>query len=50
MKEPKSQEGKLRQTSHDSVLKKQRHHFADKGLHTQSYGFPVSCTDVRTGS
>ena len=27
-------------TSLDSIFKKQRHHFADKGLHSQSYGFP----------
>ena len=26
----------------DSILKKQRHHFADKGLHSQSYGFSTS--------
>ena len=25
----------------DSVLKKQRYHFADKSLYSQSYGFPV---------
>ena len=23
-----------------SIIKKQRHHFADKGLYNQSYGFP----------
>ena len=23
-------------------IKKQRHHFADKGLYSQSYGFPVN--------
>ena len=23
------------------IIKKQRHHFADKGLYTQSYGFPI---------
>ena len=28
-------------------IKKQRHHFADKGLYSQSYGF--SSTDVRVG-
>ena len=26
-------------TNLDSVIKKQRHHFADKGLQNQSYGF-----------
>ena len=26
-------------TNLDSVLKKQRHHFADKGLYSQSYRF-----------
>ena len=26
-------------TNLDSVIKKQRHHFADKGLQSQSYGF-----------
>ena len=30
----------------DSVLKKQRHHFADKGLYSQSYDF--SSSDVQT--
>ena len=25
-----------------SILKKQRHHFADKGLYSQSYGFSSS--------
>ena len=28
-------------TNLDSTLKKQRHHFADKGLYSQSYIFPV---------
>ena len=28
-------------------VQKQRHHFADKGLYSQSYGF--SRTDVRVG-
>ena len=31
-------EGKLWKTYH---IKKQRHHFANKGLYRQSYGFPV---------
>ena len=26
-------------TNLDSILKKKRHHFADKGLYSQSYGF-----------
>ena len=31
-------------------IKKQRHHFADKGLHSQSYVFfQESCTDMRVG-
>ena len=30
-------------TNLDSVLKKQRHHFADKGPYSQSYGFSRSC-------
>ena len=34
--------GKKAMTSLDSVLKKQRHHFADKGLYNQSYGFSDS--------
>ena len=29
-------------TSLDSIFKKQRHHFADKGLSSQSYGFSSS--------
>ena len=29
-------------TNLDSVLKKQRHHFADKGLYSPSYGFSSS--------
>ena len=31
--------GRKAMTNLDSVLKKQRHHFADKGLYSQSYGF-----------
>ena len=34
-------EGKVRQNL-DSVLKKQRHYFADKGQYSQSYGFSSS--------
>ena len=29
-------------TNLDSILKNQRHHFADKGLYGQSYGFSSS--------
>ena len=29
-------------TDLDSILKKQRHHFADKGPYSQSYGFSSS--------
>ena len=29
-------------TNPDSVFKKQRHHFVDKGLYSQSYGFSSS--------
>ena len=31
--------GRKAMTNLDSILKKQRHHFADKGLDNQSYGF-----------
>ena len=31
--------GRKAMTNLDSILKKQRHHFADKGLYSQSYGF-----------
>ena len=35
--------GKKTMTNVDSILKKQRHHrFANKGLFSQSYGFPSS--------
>ena len=30
-------------------IKKQRHHFADKGSYSQSYGFPNSHVDVTAG-
>ena len=37
-------------TNLDSILKKQRHYFANKGLSSQSYGFfQWSCMDVRVG-
>ena len=29
-------------TNLDSIFKKQRYHFADKGLYSQSYAFPSS--------
>ena len=29
-------------TNLDKCIKKQRHHFADKGLYSQSYGFSSS--------
>ena len=31
--------GRKAMTNIDSIIKKQRHHFADKGLYSQSYGF-----------
>ena len=34
--------GRKAMTNLDSVLKKQRHHFADKDPHSQSYGFTRS--------
>ena len=34
--------GRKAMTNLDSLLKKQRHHFADKGLYSQSYGFSSS--------
>ena len=34
--------GKKAMTNLDSTLKEQRHHFANKGLHSQSYGFSSS--------
>ena len=33
--------GRKAMTNLDSILKKQRHYFANKGLSGQSYGFPV---------
>ena len=38
--------GRQAMTNPDSVFKKQRRHFANKGLYSQSYGFPNS--HVRT--
>ena len=34
--------GKKPMTNVDSIIKKQRHYFADKGLSSQSYGFSSS--------
>jgi len=33
--------GRKGMTDLDSILKKQRHYFANKGPSSQSYGFPV---------
>ena len=33
--------GRKAVTNLDSIFKKQRYHFADKGLYRQSYGFPL---------
>ena len=42
--------GRIAMTNLGSVLKKQRHHFADKGPYSQSYGFfQESCMDVTVG-
>ena len=35
--------GRISMTNLDSVFKKQKHHFADKDLYSQSYGFSSSC-------
>ena len=32
----------LREINFQKHIKKQRHHFADKGPHSQSYGFSIS--------
>ena len=34
--------GRISMTNLDSVFKKQKHHFADKDLYRQSYGFSSS--------
>ena len=34
--------GRKAMTNLDSILKSKRHHFADKGPYSQSYGFPMS--------
>ena len=42
--------GRKAMTNLDSIIKKQRHHFADKGLDGHSYGFfQKSCIAVRVG-
>ena len=43
--------GRKAMTNLESILKKQRHYFADKGPSSQSYGFSSSClcTDERVG-
>ena len=35
--------GRKAVTNLDSIFKKQKHYFADKGLSSQSYGFSSSC-------
>ena len=35
--------GRKAMTNLDNIFKKQRHHFADKGPYSQSYGFSGSC-------
>ena len=43
--------GRKDMTNLDSVLKKQSHHFADKGACRESYGFfPIDMYDVRVGA
>ena len=42
--------GRKAMTNLDSILKKQRHHFADKGPYNQSYSFSTSdVLDVKAG-
>ena len=42
--------GRKATTKLDSIyIKKQRHHFADKGLYSQSYGFSSSHVQMRAG-
>ena len=38
--------GRKAMTNLDIILKKQRHHFADKGLYSQSYGFSSSHVQI----
>ena len=40
--------GRKAMTNPDSVLKKQRHHFAKKGSYSQSYGFSSSCVQCES--
>ena len=42
--------GRKPMTNLDSVLKKQRHYFVNKGLSSQGCGFPSSQVWVRVGS
>ena len=41
--------GKKSYDKPQQCIKKQRHHFADKGLYGQSYGFSSSHAEVRVG-
>ena len=41
--------GRKVMTNLELNIKKQRHHFANKGLSSQSYGSSRSCMDVRVG-
>ena len=41
--------GRKVMTNLDSVLKKQRHYFANKGPSSQGYGFSSGHMDVRVG-
>ena len=36
-------------TNLDSIFKKQRHHFADRGLYSQSYDFSSGHVQMRVG-
>ena len=39
--------GRKAMTNLDSILKNQRHHFANKGAYNQSYGFSSSHVQIR---
>ena len=39
--------GRKAMTNLESILKSKRHHFADKGPYSQSYGFPMSHVRMR---
>ena len=41
--------GRKAMTNLDSIFKKQRHHFADKGLYSQSYDFSSGHVRMRVG-